>query len=140
MTKTVYKSGIDWWVWVIMLSMLVLAIIVIVDAGWYVAIPLCGVVMSFVLLIPGCKYEIDGGELIVYQFFRPHRFPISKISEVRKTTGYLATAGMSSKRVSISFSDRSVMKSYMPLELSPADRDSFIAALRHINPAINAAD
>lgn len=89
-----------------------------------------------VLLMVGCWYEIDGNKLIVYQFFRPNTFPIDKIAELKKTKGYLATAGMSCKRVSIKFTDRSVMKSFMPLEISPKDRDGFIAQLKEINPAI----
>lgn len=84
----------------------------------------------------GCWYEIDGNDLVIYQFFRPTRIPISKIKSARKTTGYLATAGMSRKRVSISFIDRSVLKSYAPLEISPNDRDEFIAHLIELNPAI----
>lgn len=89
-----------------------------------------------VVLIVGCWYEIDGDQLVVYQFFRPNRFPIDKIAEVKKTTGILATAGMSCRRVSIKFADRSVLKSSMPLEISPKDRDGFIAELKEINPDI----
>ena len=88
------------------------------------------------LLIAGCWYEIDGEQLVVYQFFMPNRFPISKIKEVKKTKGYLATAGMSCRRVSIKFTDRSVLKSSMPLEISPKDRDGFIAKLKEINSGI----
>lgn len=89
-----------------------------------------------VVLITGCWYEIDGDQLVVYQFFRPNRFPIDKIAEVKKTTGILATAGMSCRRVSIKFADRSVLKSSMPLEISPKNRDGFIAELKEINPDI----
>ena len=87
-------------------------------------------------MVCSCRYEIDGDNLVVYQFFRPTRFPISKIKDVKKTTGYLATAGMSHLRVSISFADRSVLKSFAPLEISPRDRDGFIARLIEINPDI----
>ena len=102
-----------------------------------VGLPTCGVMIFCILLMVGCWYEIDGNQLVVYQFFRPHRFPIDKISEVKKTTGILATAGMSVRRVSIKFADRSVMKSSMPLEISPKDRDKFISHLKEINPNIN---
>lgn len=72
----------------------------------------------------------------IYQFFRPTRLPISKIKAVKKTSGYLATAGMSHLRVSISFTDRSVLKSFSPIEISPKDRDGFMAQLQSINPNI----
>lgn len=113
-----------------------IAIVVALDSTWWAAIPVCGMMVVCILLIVGCWYEIEGNQLIVYQFFRPNRFPINKISEVKKTIGYLATAGMSSRRVSIKFADRTVLKSSMPLEISPKDRDNFIANLREINPNI----
>jgi hypothetical protein len=43
---------------------------------------------------------------------------------------------MSCRRVSVKFTNRSVMKSAMPLELSPKDRDGFMKQLKEINPAI----
>ena len=84
----------------------------------------------------GCWYEIDDEDLIVYMFFRPTRLPIDKIKSVKKTTGVLATAAMSTRRVSISFTDRSVLKSYAPLEISPKDCDGSIAQLKTVNPNI----
>lgn len=131
-----YKSRIDWWVWAILGVLVAVAVLVCIDSEWYVALPICGSVAVFFLLFFGCWYEIDGDELVVYQFFRPHKFPISKISEIKKTIGILATAGMSTRRVSIRFSDRSVLKSTMPLELSPKNRDGFMASLKAINPSI----
>ena len=88
------------------------------------------------MLILGCWYEIDGDTLIIYQFFMPQRIHISKIKEVKNTVGYLATAGMSAQRVSIKLSDRRVLKSSMPIEISPKNRDAFIAQLQSINPNI----
>lgn len=138
MKRLVYKSGIDWWVWLIIIFLVGIAVFVVVDIdNMWVSFPLCGSLLFFVVLIFGCKYEIEGDDLVVYQFFQPHIFPISKIKEVKKTKGYLATAGMSSKRVSISFTDRSVLRSSMPLEISPKDRDGFMAKLKEINPGID---
>lgn len=136
MNKIVYKSKIDWWVWLTIAVVIAVAAVVIVDTSWHVALPLCGSMAICILSLIGCWYEIDGDNLIVYQFFRPHKFPIDKIAEIKKTKGYLATAGMSCRRVSIKFTDRTVMKSAMPLEISPKDRDSFIAHLHEINPNI----
>ena len=72
-----------------------------------------------------------------YRYMMPHRYPISKISEVAKSTGHTGTIGLSSRRVTVRFADRSVMKSSLPLQLSPRDRDGFIDALRAVNPSIN---
>ncbi len=136
MRKTKYYSGIDWWLMSLIIFALVAAWAATIGSGWIVSLPVGGVTLLLIVLIFGCWYEIDNDNLIIYQFFMPHRFPISKIKEVKKTKGYLATAGMSSKRVSIKFKDRSVLKSYMPLEISPKDRDGFMARLKEINPNI----
>lgn len=109
---------------------------VAIDSTWWVALSFGGTMLICALLIVGCWYEIDGDHLVVYQFFRPNRFPIDKMAEVKKTKGIFATAGMSTHRVSIKFLDRSVLKSSMPLEISPKDRDGFITKLKEINPSI----
>lgn len=136
MGKVVYKSKIDWWVWLVFLFMAGITAAMAIDSTWWIALSFGGTMLICALLIAGCWYEIEGDQLVVYQFFRPNRFPINKIAEVRKTTGILATAGMSCRRVSIKFTDRSVMKSAMPLEISPKDRDGMIEQLKEINPAI----
>lgn len=134
--KTIYKSRIDWWVWLVLLFVAVVTVAVALGSTWLVTLSIGGTMLLGVVLIAGCWYEIDGDQLVVYQFFSPNRFPIDKIAEVKKTTGILATAGMSCRRVSIKFADRSVLKSSMPLEISPKNRDGFIAKLKEINPDI----
>lgn len=82
-------------------------------------------------------YEIDGEELVIYQFFRPSRFPISKIKEIAPTKSILSAPATSLKcRIAISFIDRKVLKSSMPLIISPANQDKFIETLLSINPNI----
>lgn len=114
----------------------VVAIVAAIGAGWTAMIPMIGIIVLLLALIFGTWYEVDDNCLTVYQYFRPHKYPISKIRDVKKTKGYLNTAGLSNKRVSIKFTDRSVMKSSWPLEVSPRDRDGFIAHLKQINPEI----
>ena len=135
--NTVYRSRTDWWVWLV--TAFFLAVIWISAIGmswWYVVFVSGGMTLLYAWLMLGCWYEIDGDDLVIYQFFRPTRLPISKIKEVKKTSGYLATAGLSHLRVSISFTDRTVLKSYAPIEISPKDRDGFMAQLKSINPDI----
>lgn len=141
MTKKVYRSKIDWWVWMVGLLSLALVLAACSGTYWWLCVFYCVLIANLcVILFCGCWYEIDGDTLVVYQFFRAHRLPIMKIKEVRKTIGYLATAGMSSRRVSIKFTDRSVLKSAMPIEISPKDRDGFIKHLREINPDITVVE
>lgn len=135
---TVYKSKIDLWLWLVLIFVLGVIWPVSIDIGlWFALLYGGSITLIGIVLLFGCWYEIESNQLIVYQFFRPHKFPISKIKSVKKTVGYLATAGMSRFRVSIKFTDRSVLKSTMPLEISPKDRDGFIARLKEINPEIS---
>lgn len=137
MKKKVYRSRIDWWVWLVTVVFLAVIWLSAIGMSWWYVVFVSGLTtLLYAWLMFGCWYEIDGDELVIYQFFRPTRLPISKIKDIKKTTGYLATAGMSHLRVSISFIDRSVWKSYAPLEISPKDRDGFIARLIEINPEI----
>lgn len=137
MEKTIYRSGIDWWVWLVTVGFLVVIWLSAIGMSWWYVVFVSGnMTLLYVWLMFGCWYEIDGEELVIYQFFRPTRLPISKIKEVKKTSGYLATAGMSRLRVTITFTDRSVLKSYAPIEISPKDRNGFIAQLKSINPDI----
>lgn len=137
MGKTVYRSGIDWWVWIVTVGYLAIIWLSAIGNQWWYWVFVSGAwTLLYVVLMFGCWYEIDGDDLVVYQFFRHKRLPISNIKDVKKSVGYLATAGTSRRRVSISFNDRSVWKSYMPLEISPRHRDRFIAQLIEINPGI----
>lgn len=137
MKKKVYRSRIDWWVWLVTVGFLAVIWLSAIGMSWWYVVFVSGLTtLLYAWLMFGCWYEIDDNNLVIYQFFRPTRLPISNIKDVKKTTGYLATAGTSHLRVSISFIDRSVWKSYAPLEISPKDRDGLIARLIEINPEI----
>lgn len=137
MDNTIYRSKIDWWAWLCLLVVPALMWFTAIDMPWWYAFFICEGLTALCLVgLLGCWYEIDGKNLVVYMFFRPTRLPIDKIKSVKKTTGILSTAAMSTRRVSISFTDRSVLKSFAPLEISPKDRDAFIAHLKSVNPNI----
>lgn len=138
MNRTVYRSKIDRWVWLVTVGFLVVTWLSAIGMSWWYVVFVSGsMTLLYAWLMFGCWYEIDGDELVIYQFFKPTRLPMSKIKDVKKTSGYLATAGMSHLRVSISFTDRSVLKSFAPIEISPKDRDRFMTQLKSINPNIN---
>lgn len=137
MGKIVYRSKIDWWVWLVTVVFLGVIWLSAIGMSWWYVVFVSGLMtLLYAWLMFGCWYEIDDKDLVIYQFFRPMRLPISNIKDVKKTTGYLATSGMSHLRVSISFIDRTVWKSYTQLEISPNNRDKFIEQLIEINPNI----
>ncbi|MDE5734882.1 MAG: PH domain-containing protein, partial [Duncaniella sp.] len=74
--------------------------------------------------------------LVINKFFCPVGVPFPNTKTKSNTTGYLATAGMSRIRVSITLVYPNSLKSRGPIEISPKDRDKFIAQLVSINPEI----
>lgn len=105
--------------------------------GFFAALILATVFLTLeTLIFASVRYRICNRQLGVRFFFRWKWFPIDKISEVRKTRGILSAAALSFDRIAIRFSDKSILKSSLPLEISPEDRDGFIARLKEINPDI----
>lgn len=139
--KKLYRTKIDWWIWAFVLFTVVVTIIIAIGMPWWFSL-LYGVLILSALFVGmfGVWYVIDGSDLVVYQFFRPSRFPIGKIKNVKLCKGYLSYPALSSKRVSIRFSDRKIMKSAMPLEISPENRELFIVDLLLVNPSIEVTE
>lgn len=90
-----------------------------------------------IVLFKGIYYRIDGNNLVVYQFFVPTALPIDKIESVMPTKCILSAPATSiTQRLAIKFSDRKVLKSSMPLIISPVRQKEFIAQLLSVNPNI----
>lgn len=140
MKTIVYKSKIDWWVPVVVVVTASVAFIgPLIDGEIFWVGLLLGVMLAIleIVMFASVKYKICDGKLGIRNFFYKWEwFPIDKISTVKKSTGILSAPALSVRRVSIRFSDRSIMKSSMPLEISPKDRDDFINKLKEINPEI----
>ncbi|MDE7385508.1 MAG: PH domain-containing protein [Muribaculaceae bacterium] len=98
----------------------------------------CLVMLAFVLLtFMGIYYRIDGDKLMVYTFFRPTAYPIDKIKEIKPTNSVLSSPAVSlSHRLAITFTDRKILKSSIPLIISPVRQDEFIELLLAVNPDI----
>lgn len=105
---------------------------------WILPMAICAVMLVFVLLaLLGCYYRIDGESLVVYSFFIPTAYSIKKIKSIKPTKSILSAPAISLiHRIAITFTDRKVLKSSMPLVISPVRHDEFIAQLLIINPDI----
>lgn len=137
MAKRVYRSKIGMWVWVILIVTFGVIFFFAKEMSWRYAISVCGgIIAVYIVMIFGYWYVITDEELVVYRCFIPKRFPISAIKEVRKTTGYIGTSGLSNRRLTITFTVPSPLKSLSPLHISPIHRSSFITHLLRQNPAI----
>lgn len=111
---------------------------IFLDDELWLALMICVAVLVFVVLtFAGIYYRIDGDKLVVYSFFVPTAYPIDKIKEIRPSKSVLSAPATSlTHRLAITFTDRKVLKSTMPLLISPVRQSDFIARIRSINPGI----
>lgn len=107
------------------------------DDGIWPAI-ICIAMLAFVLLtFLGIYYRIDGNKLEVYTFFIPTAYPIDKIKEIKQTKSVLSSPATSlTHRLAITFTDRKILKSSIPLIISPGRQEKFIRQLLSVNPEI----
>lgn len=140
---TLYRSRWDASTWglITLTATFCLLPLVLDDDGW-LPLAVCGAVLAFVFTVMlSVYYRIDGDNLIVYQMFIPTAYPIGKISDIAPTKSWLSAPATSlTHRIAIRFTDRSILKSTMPLVISPARQSDFIAHLRTINPAISVTE
>ncbi len=133
-----FSSKVDWWVPVVVVFSVACCFVGPMIDGDYVA----GIVLAAVILVietvifAGVKYQIRGDMLGVRNFFRWTWFPIDKIAEIRAKRDFLSAPALSFDRLAITFTDRSILKSSMPLEISPKDKAGFIALIKSINPNV----
>lgn len=133
-----YRTKVDRWIYIVISGTALCCLLVPIAMGDTILGIILGFVFSIAEIIccTGIRYEIRGDQLRIRNMYRWHGYPISKITEAKKSRGILSAAALSFDRVSIKFSDRSILKSSIPLEISPEDRDGFIRHLTEINPAI----
>ncbi|MDE5877329.1 MAG: PH domain-containing protein [Muribaculaceae bacterium] len=138
--KTIYfNSRVDWWLYAIVVCSIAYCMTgVLLTSNDYWS----GIVVSIlaagieVLIFASVKYAIRGDKLGIRMFYRWQWFPIDKITEVKNVTGIQSAAALSRHRIAIKFSDRKILKSFFPLEISPKDCSSFISNLQIVNPTI----
>lgn len=137
MNKKTFYTRVDWWLWALII--LATAIFVIAAIGISIWLAIAVGVLSLALLcssIINIYYIIDGDTLIVHSGFTTQRYPIHSITYIKPVFGFLAMPAASTRRLAIRFTHRGILRSHMPLEVSPKDPEKFIAALKEINPAI----
>ena len=135
---TRYNSKWDGSTWFILgLVAVCCAVPYFLDDGIWPTI-ICLVMLAFVLVtFLSIYYRIDGDILVVYSFFIPTAYPIDKIKEIKPTKSVLSSPATSlSHRLAITFTDRKILKSSIPLIISPVRQEEFIRQLLSVNPQI----
>lgn len=134
-----YKSKIDWWIYLVLVIMVCGCVFGLFYEGefWGGLILGGGMLILWLFAVTGVKYEIRDGQLGIRNFYRWTWIPVNKIASVEKLHGVFVqgavSATLSLDRVRMTLSDKSVLKSTMPIDISPEDRDGFIAQLKGIN-------
>ncbi len=133
-----YNSRISWWIPAVVAITCAGCIVGPALEGDYVAGLVLGLAVAVIEIViyAGVKYRIDGNMLGVRSFFRWKWYPIEKISEIKPHRSVLAAPALSFRRLAIRFSDKSILKSAMPLEISPKDEKRFLREIKAINPDI----
>lgn len=135
-----YKSQWDATTWTVIAIVMTCCIIPCFTAERLLTpLIICVAVFTFLIVaFNSIYYKIDGNQLIVYSFFIPRRYPIDKIEKIAPSNSIISAPATSlSRRLAITFTDRKILKSYMPLLISPVNQDEFIKQLLDINPNID---
>lgn len=138
-----YKSKIDWWFWSLLLIIAFFNCMLgcIIAGSWNPGIIEISlflfVIILFGYVISTVKYAIRGKELGIRGLTMKWEWlPIDKIESIKPTRSISASSALSFDRIAIKFSDKEVLKSSMPLEISPKEKKEFSIALKSINPKV----
>lgn len=133
-----YYSAWDWLPWTIIVFTVIVCMISTLPVNVILAITLTMVlVLIEVAAFLSTYYQISGGYLIVHSSYKVKKYPIDKIKEIKPTNSWLASPAASlTKRLEITFTDKTILKNSIPLIISPARQTDFIQQLLSINPDI----
>lgn len=94
------------------------------------------VVLFEIVIFISLKYEIRGNQLGIRTFFRWNWYPIDKISTITRRQSIISAPALAYDRLAIKFSDKKILRSSMPLEISPDDFNRFISEIKDVNPDV----
>lgn len=135
---TTYYTAWDWFSWSVIIFTFAICLLSVICVNVLLAIIMAVffVVIEAVVFL-STYYEVCEDELIVHSSFKVAKYPIDKIKEIKPTNSWLAAPAASlSKRIAITFTDKNVLRSSIPLIISPARQSEFIHQLLSINPDI----
>lgn len=82
-------------------------------------------------------YSVRDGKLFIYDLISSDSFPIDKISGISYDRQRRWYKPFPRTKLKITFNDRSILKSTMPLVVIPTDCQSLVKELLNENPSIN---
>ncbi len=137
-TITTFRSVWDWSTYTILsLTVAICFVPTIIERDIISVIIGAALSLPIIFTFLTTFYQIKGDTLLVRFAFISDKYPISKIASIAPTRSILSAPALSmTQRIAITFTDRTVLKSAMPLVISPADRQDFIDLLTAKNPNI----
>lgn len=137
MGKITYRKQPEFWTICVPLFIGIIILAAIIGGKLTLSLVYFGlmIILEYVCVF-GEGYSIDGNSLVIYMFYQGTRYPINKITRIRYVKSRFSLFGKSRYRLAISFSDRTILKSTSPMQLSPKDTDRFVAELLRINSDI----
>lgn len=139
METKIFYSKVDWWVYALIPFVVFCCMLgpILSNSDYWLGVllsaPLC--ILMFWLL-SSTRYAVRGKALGVKCGFQWKWFPIGEIERIAETKSILAAPALSAERIAVKFSDRKILKSSAPLEISPKEKEALIAELLKINPEI----
>lgn len=124
----IYKSKLDWWLVVLILTVTVCPVVLAIMEREYAAIVISGFTLSLIgLTFYYTRYKIKGQQLIVWWT----KIDINSIKKIEKSNSFLSAPALSLDRIEISYNK------YDSILISPKDKQGFVDELLKVNPSID---
>lgn len=132
MDKTIYKSAISWWLWIIVAIPVIITSVLSLREGEWVALMIHAVVAVFVgHLFFTTYYVIEGETLTVKSSLLINLgIDIRSIRKMTETNNPLSSPALSLDRLWIDYGQRGAVM------ISPEDKEGFIRHILLINPSV----
>lgn len=132
MDKTVYKSGVSWWLWALVaIPVIITSVVTVMDGDW-TAMLIHALVALFVgHLFFTTYYTVEGNTLNVKSSVLINiKIDIATIRKITETNNPLSSPALSLDRLWIDYGKNGAVM------ISPEDKEGFIRHILQINPSI----
>lgn len=129
-------TTLAWW-WYVVATICLIWVLFVNEGSWIKNGYLLMLIILFFIEYFTSGYSVRDGKLLIYDFYSSNRFPIDKISEISYDRQRRWYKPFPRTKLKITFNDRSILKSTMPLVVIPTDCQSLVKELLKENPSIN---
>lgn len=141
MTMTIYRSKIDYWLWITIMAIVLFCVTIPLftdrNLNWYILltliIPAIIPTLLILSLLTNTNYTIDENKQtlkVKSGFLFNSKYDISKITKIKETRTWLSAPALSRDRIEITIGR------YNKVVISPENKELFINHLSRLNPNI----